>query len=215
MDRVCLFADVYGFSSRIIQDDLQALSKELESLHLRIEEIISRRDSLNLDLIQFSDTFFLTADLTQSPNGQLEDFLHVCCEIYESSFESDLPLRGAITFGEVLPLRNALLGAPVIQGAHIEKDLNIPLIVMPTFTLRELEKNFGADVGNRFAKPRQLEFQNGFMSVIPILPWDSTFIKEYANSKYEKLSETYNKSKPAGAWKKLIDILEADADEKK
>ena len=207
--QLCLFADVYGFSAMVLENDPDELSSRLRGFHKGISEILKRREKQTFKLIQFSDSIFLTkAAGERNFLSNLESFLNVCLEIYSLSMTHRFPLRGCITYGDLRVTNSAIIGGALLQAYSIEKDIGLPLIILPGFTVHSFPNKFQQAIWKYLAEPIDLRLRDGIISAVPILPSADLKVKNYAEERYIELAQSFGKERPAGAWKKLLQVIE-------
>lgn len=214
-----LYADAYGFKSNIKSmvynvELFQRISKNLEGFNKAINSRIDSKNNEKLCITkyQFSDSIFLAAKVPEEcTTACVEDFITLCGELYEESIKFELPLRGCITYGDLLISDGFILGTPVIQSVAVESQLHLPAIFLPSFTVREIQKDFG-EHSLSLKNPIDLEVESGVIRGYPIIPTQASSIREKAEEYYEKLVVTFGKGRPASGWRKLINLLPKDGD---
>lgn len=122
--------DVLGYSSLIMQNELD---KTIEIFKRFMTDLDNQAITLGgqdrnqttaltpTESLVFSDSIILYQALPSSKQDLSPSFLAKACVLLRLAFERGLPLRGAISFGEVFVDKRIVLGKPIIDAYQAEK----------------------------------------------------------------------------------------------
>jgi hypothetical protein len=132
--------DVLGYSKMIESNDLDSLIEIYKrTLGVLDDKVLCLGDfdkSLLATLkgpksFAFSDTIVLYQDLSNMPNGPIENgtsifFLGKVCHLLRQAFELGIPLRGAVSYGEyyIQEDKGCFIGYPIIEAHNEESKQN-------------------------------------------------------------------------------------------
>jgi hypothetical protein len=217
----CLLMDVYGFSE-LVKSNRTAAHERLCKLHRAIRSRLSANERTYPDRhfvhFFFSDTIFVALELRVSQAQMLlAGFLALAESIYHDSLEFDLPLRGCVTYGEILIEDTSLVGFPLLDAASYEKKMRIPLLIVPVPTVRKLVE---CGVLSRTAIESQLPRRYDLtvlagQETIPCHPLISTrvnYVRDYANKMCSAAESKEGLERVYAAWKDLTLLLEGVTD---
>jgi hypothetical protein len=211
---ICLLADIYGFGA-VAKSDPEGALKNLKEFQDRIVNLIRTDERTfpdrNFVWRVFSDTIFLALDLTKDATRRFEGFILLAERLYSISLDSDLPLRGCLTFGEAFIDGNSLVGMPLIVAAQYEKIMTIPCLMFPSSTVKEIQESKllnSADILKLLGPNCRLLLQDSLLSFHPMVQSNRKKVKEYAKEKFEFYKDQPSLLKPAASWYRLYDLLE-------
>lgn len=230
--KICLFADVYGFSAMVAQSSAE-VAEQLQKLldytkeHFSIlEQGISKIDTDGVSsamLYIFSDNIIVAFEISDALAKQKKHqlwgcFQMFCADIYQQSFDVEMPLRGCISAGDIEFAENVVVGTSIIEAVAVEKRIGLPIIFIPKLTLERIYQD-GAMPRRYFEDHLKFvsdfEFAEGVLAGFPILPQSKSEMLQKAEHYYQKYRVNLNTTKPAKMWKKLITLIRqrnADSD---
>ncbi len=159
-DGICLMADILGFShiiNKLEDDDLDQRISEWVKL---VQELTKTHNIKTFNLL--SDTLFV-----HFPEPfDINTVISFGKDLLEKSTSKSIPLRGAITYGEILT-GDFIYGKAVIQAHNLE--INQKWIGI---TLAEdvpgIESCFNKDQLMKYAVP----MKKGIVRILPVISWD-------------------------------------------
>lgn len=128
--------DIYGFSAMVRSGLTPTLQTKLVGVHQKARRLL-KANSPDTTYSFISDSTCLVYPV-HSVHAKM-DILDRCADdlarIMDVFFRADLPVRGCITYGEVVCSDNIIVGRPVLRAVEFEKSIAFPLTVVP---LREV-----------------------------------------------------------------------------
>jgi hypothetical protein len=125
--------DILGFSNMVKNDQLKYVWKSYKDIKSsttfikeNLESLLDRK-IVNIDT--FSDTFLIyTADHRDKGQEDIDEYfnamLGVCDALFHSANSNRIPIRGAITVGELIVDEGVLLGKPIVEAYEMEQNQN-------------------------------------------------------------------------------------------
>jgi len=176
--------DILGFKEIIKNNDLEYLGNIignlLDTLDSNAVTIAGQDTNQELSLgktnsIVFSDTIILYEDMRQMIDGTIPYFgpsiIAKSSILLRLAFESGIPLRGAISYGDYLISKNYFLGKPIVDAYSAERNCNWSGAILHESVVNVLNKQ---------------DFQPRFFHTIkvpPLHPFDNDLIIKFpANS---------------------------------
>lgn len=125
--------DILGFRNMVKNDQLEYVWKsynEIKSSTTFIKDNLKsllNRKVVNIDT--FSDTFLIyTADHRDKGQEDIDEhfnaMLGICDALFHSANSNQIPIRGAITVGELIVDKGLLLGKPIVDAYEMEQNQN-------------------------------------------------------------------------------------------
>ena len=125
--------DILGFSNMVKNDQLEYVWKSYNDIKPSTTfikdnlESYLKRKIVNIDT--FSDTFLIyTADHRDKRQEDIDEYfnamLGVCDALFHSANSNEIPIRGAITVGELIVDEGLLLGKPIVEAYEMEQNQN-------------------------------------------------------------------------------------------
>ncbi len=158
------FLDIMGFKDRVFRERHKDVKKMLESLHEAKETILkdAKKSVMKLTsfqenhknikknppvdyLVSFSDSIILFSsdDTKDSLNSIIVDVEY----IFSEALDNEIPLKGAIAFGEMTVNINKSLyfGRPLIDAYELHKDLQMYGVVLHHTAQKRFDEELSKD----------------------------------------------------------------------
>ncbi|MHB9020184.1 MAG: hypothetical protein ACYC3G_04960 [Minisyncoccota bacterium] len=130
--RICFVGlfDILGFSNIVINNQLESVWKAYNEIKTSASFIKNNLESLFKNNIvnveNFSDTFLIyTSDCNnknkEDIDGYFNSLLGVCDALFHSANSNGIPIRGAITVGEVIVNEGIHIGKPIVEAYEMEQ----------------------------------------------------------------------------------------------
>lgn len=125
--------DILGFSNMVENDQLENIWKAYIGIRTSATFIKNNLESwLKQKIVNirtFSDTFLIyTADHTNKSQDDIDEYfnavLGICEALFHSSNSYEIPIRGAITVGEIIVEEGIILGKPIVEAYKMEQSQN-------------------------------------------------------------------------------------------
>lgn len=125
--------DILGFSNMVKNDQLEHVWKSYNDIKSSTTFIKDNLESLLkrkiVNIETFSDTFLIyTADHRDKSQEDIDEYfnamLGVCEALFHSANTKQIPIRGAITVGELIVDESLIIGKPIVEAYEMEKDQN-------------------------------------------------------------------------------------------
>lgn len=131
-----MYLDVYGFSAKVEAGLTPVVQRDLVATHKKARQLVRARSPQTVYSF-ISDSTCLVYPVSDQTEmmSELDRCASDVSRIMDLFFERDLPVRGCVTFGEVVYGDNILVGKPVVRAVKMEEALPFPLVVVP---LREV-----------------------------------------------------------------------------
>jgi hypothetical protein len=127
------FFDIMGFKDFVYRNNHEAVKKRLEIFTVFKEQVaqLGMQDGSSLDLLgfryiktaTFSDSLLIVTD-SNSPD-ELACMIHLMRYIFYRAFKTQIPLKGALAFGEFTAdfHKSIFFGRPLIDAYELAEDL--------------------------------------------------------------------------------------------
>lgn len=201
-----VFLDVFGFEAMFTtQENYNDLHIRLKTCHEKVAQKIVMLEEKTFKII-FSDSLFLFYIVTNEENKHqvLKQCISDIRSILSIFAEQDLCLKGGMAYGQVIYGNNILLGAPVLRAYGYEREMIIPLVLLPLKEVLEYEKN------EKYAYLPQMNDcrlkNGGIIYGSCILPRKLKAFTQLAKTKYEeyRITGPYD---VAHRWKQALDFV--------
>ena len=200
------FLDIYGFTNSVLQSEKKrTLPDTFDTLRGAHAEFAKKRGSLPKTFF-LSDNVFFVRHVNGDNFAQFQALLADIRVFIDAFIKRKLPIRGGVSFGNVMIGPNLLVGSCVSRAVDYEKTIHAPLVIVP-----EIELAHAKVLG--FAAPRtelvvQLPDRSfGLLNGLVVRPGNYARYKQYALEEYRNL-RTVGPPRAALAWKQALDILE-------
>ena len=129
---IALF-DILGFKDLVNNDKLEDVYKVFMSVSNLINDTRAMAGHLDALLeskvdavLNYSDTFLIyTLDISSLDQKKIDHAFHEllagCDSLFISANENKLPIRGAITVGDIIVSNDIVIGKPIVQAYELEK----------------------------------------------------------------------------------------------
>ena len=201
------FLDVYGFTALLEKNDFLTLHENLLKGHEFIKTRIN--DNPNARVFYFSDSIFLIYKIDE-PNEKgkiLNILINDIRKIMGCFIELELPLRGALSYGEVVYSENVVVGKPIVTAYQTELKVPCPLFFIPSCEIEDTEHKLrDLSQDNILKLKKEIPKYGRFVCPFPI--------EEYYDS-VRKYFHNYAKNgpdEPAKAWGKALEYLDKKRD---
>ena len=193
------YLDVYGFKALVATSEVTDLSERLLRSHIALFSGTSYSSSPAKAFL-LSDSIFLVypVDEEGSKPASLQACIEDIREILDKFIENDLPLRGAVAFGEICHKENVLLGEAVVRAVTYENILGLPIVVIPARELQGVPVPYLTEVPTK---------EDGRMLAKVIMPTDGTSYQHYVAEKAAQLLVTGPFS-VAATWARTTNLIE-------
>jgi len=203
-----VFIDVYGFSNMVSSEDNYKVYQYLELTCRLVSDEISNFTHKPL-IYTFSDCMFMVFLV----DSEYDKFIVFdSCEKFTSAamslfVDNDLPVRGGVSYGEIIYSSNVLIGNPVVRAVKYESIILEPVVIVPS---KELKTS--GNVGGMIPTPTEIFLKDGgLLSGVTIMPCP---IDKFRRMVADKLARHSVEGPPlvAKAWHNLFRILEDKKD---
>ena len=205
-----VYLDVFGFSSMIKADDkdktILKLNQKLSSCYKNTNKILSFVTETAPQLFVFSDCLFIFFPVNAPEKKSV--ILHKCIEstsqVLTKNMDSDLPLRGGISYGRISYSFNMLVGVPVLKAYHDEQSVSAPLVILKKEYLLQIE---GDNQGLLPFCDHIIKMKDGITKGCFIYPHRKKRYHEYVKNKFD-YHATYGPPGVAAAWFEALKYIE-------
>lgn len=188
---VALF-DILGFKDIVETGNLKDVWRtysDLRSSPRAVKENLQswfKREVINIET--FSDTFLIyTSDFTNKQQNEIdEDFdavLTVCDVLFHSANNNAIPIRGAITAGELIVDKGIYIGEPIVEAYKMEKQQDwIGCWIDEKAIKRISKKRLDRQIKGKLILSYNIPFSNGDIINCYVYNWvNLPFSKDYDN----------------------------------
>ena len=180
-DRFVAFLDIMGFKDRLLREGQEKVGIMLKSLRPPIADIKKRRqvfyaevkkasnkNTLQDDLsslvypVTFSDSIILFSK--DKSDYSAVEIIASTATILSKALNKEIPIKGAIAFGEMTVYKTSLLyfGTPLIDAYELQKELQIYGVVLHHTAQRQIDKFSRARaLSNLFAPNYSVPMKSG------------------------------------------------------
>jgi len=140
------FLDILGYKNIITNNEINIVAELITDILIELpntsfeklnaintDPVASKRQQLevnSIDSIIVSDSILLTMEIDPTfPIGKkfVKSIFFISCvsQLLKTAFDSGLPLRGAIDYGEFFIKNNTFAGVPIVNSYHLGERLNL------------------------------------------------------------------------------------------
>jgi len=129
---IALF-DILGFKNLINHDNLEDIYKVFLKVSSMINDYRDTQKHLGalmepkiVSMINYSDTFLIyTKNIDGLEQSSIDEVFHVllaaCDFLFIAANESELPIRGAISVGDIILSDDVVIGKPIVEAYEMEQ----------------------------------------------------------------------------------------------